>query len=186
MTDCVNVEVRELLPELVHGTLGPRDRARVEAHVQRCADCAAELALLRDAYRALRPSVAVDVARIVRALPGAPAPACSTAARPPRVAIASRGWARAAAALLVVAGGGAGVAALQSGRERAPVAAQGVTAPPVRPSGRELLVASGIAELDDAELVGLLSEIEALSAADALPSAEPAAVVPPLLDEEGA
>ncbi|MFL5575008.1 MAG: zf-HC2 domain-containing protein, partial [Gemmatimonadaceae bacterium] len=69
MIDCPNADVRDLLPAYAHGALGAADRARVESHVAGCADCAAELSLIRAAQRALAPAPAVNVARIVAALP---------------------------------------------------------------------------------------------------------------------
>ena len=69
MTDCGNAEIRDLLPDLVAGALSPVERSRVQAHVDGCAECAGEVALLRTA-RALRPNVAaIDVAAIVARLP---------------------------------------------------------------------------------------------------------------------
>ena len=40
MFDCANVEMRELLPDLVAGTLDAATRARVERHHATCAECA--------------------------------------------------------------------------------------------------------------------------------------------------
>ncbi|MBL0172464.1 MAG: zf-HC2 domain-containing protein [Gemmatimonadaceae bacterium] len=69
MTDCGNAEIRDLLPDLAADALSPVETLRVQAHVDACSECAAELALLRIA-RAIRPLVApVDVARIVAQLP---------------------------------------------------------------------------------------------------------------------
>lgn len=69
MTDCSNVEMRELLPDLVSGTLSRMERARVEQHLTDCADCTQELGILRGVF-ALRPAApSVDVASIVAALP---------------------------------------------------------------------------------------------------------------------
>src|SRR5687767_12362292 len=69
MTDCSNVEMRERLPDLLHGRLEGAARVEVPAHLATCEACAAELALLREARRALDRAPAVDVARIVAALP---------------------------------------------------------------------------------------------------------------------
>ncbi|HEX4935200.1 MAG TPA: zf-HC2 domain-containing protein [Gemmatimonadaceae bacterium] len=71
MTDCPNVEMRELLPELLHDALAANERERVDAHLASCAACAAELSVLRAAQRALgRGRVpAIDTAGIVAALP---------------------------------------------------------------------------------------------------------------------
>ncbi|MEO7368434.1 MAG: zf-HC2 domain-containing protein [Gemmatimonadaceae bacterium] len=69
MTECMNVEVRDALPDLLHGQLGDLDRATMKAHVESCADCRAELALMEHlrANAPLAPSI--DVSRIVVALP---------------------------------------------------------------------------------------------------------------------
>src|SRR5687768_18590158 len=81
MTDCTNVLVRERLPELLHERLDAVARAEVQAHLGACAECAAELTLLREARRSMQRVPVVDVARIVAALPGPAA-----AAPPLRVA----------------------------------------------------------------------------------------------------
>jgi anti-sigma factor RsiW len=79
MRECHDADVRDLLPELVRGTLGPTERARVAAHVAGCASCRAEVALLGD-VRALHPLPPVNAARIVAALPRSPrAPAADPA-----------------------------------------------------------------------------------------------------------
>jgi len=72
MFDCANVEMRELLPDLLAGRLGAAARARVEHHVASCAECASELETLRLVRSAYAASPAVDVGRIVAALPNPP------------------------------------------------------------------------------------------------------------------
>jgi hypothetical protein len=68
MNDCQNIEIREVLPELVHGTLPEAERARVVLHLDGCDDCSAELAIIRAVYgSAVIP--AVNVGRIVAAIP---------------------------------------------------------------------------------------------------------------------
>ena len=47
MSDCMNTEVRDALPDLVHGRLDQLNTATMEAHVESCAECRAELALLK-------------------------------------------------------------------------------------------------------------------------------------------
>jgi anti-sigma factor RsiW len=69
MSDCISVAVRERLPEYLHGRLGAVDRTMVEVHLAACAECAAELALIRAVREAWMGVPAVDTARIVRALP---------------------------------------------------------------------------------------------------------------------
>ncbi len=69
MNNCERIDIRDLLPDFVSGTLSAGESDRVRAHLEACADCAAELSLLRTA-RAVRPiAPALDVARIVSALP---------------------------------------------------------------------------------------------------------------------
>lgn len=70
MRDCPDSEMRDLLPLYARAGLGPTERARVDAHVTRCSECASELALLRSV--ALAYDVApIDVEAIVAALPRA-------------------------------------------------------------------------------------------------------------------
>src|SRR6266508_4285690 len=69
MIDCVSTEMRDALPDVIHGGLDPAKLAEVEAHVASCAQCAAELELLK-AVVASRPAAPpIDVQRIVAALP---------------------------------------------------------------------------------------------------------------------
>ncbi len=69
MFDCANVEMRELLPDLAAGTLDATTRAHVEHHVASCAECASELETLRLVRSAYAITPAVDVRRVVGALP---------------------------------------------------------------------------------------------------------------------
>jgi len=95
MNDCVNAEMRDRLPDALHERLEPAVRAALMTHVEGCADCRAELELLRGVHTMLgRAAPRVDVARIVEALPRR---------RPAR----SRwmDWRIAAAAVLIVVGG---------------------------------------------------------------------------------
>lgn len=107
MTECMNAEVRDALPDLLHGRLGDLDRATMEAHVETCADCRAELALMERvrAYASLAPSI--DVSRIVSMLP-APLPSAEQQlvhATPARQSSRlSMLWKLAATAALIVAG----------------------------------------------------------------------------------
>jgi anti-sigma factor RsiW len=74
MRDCVNAEVRDRLPELVHGRIDEPERSAVEAHVAECPDCAAEAALIRLVVGSVALATPrVDVGRVAAALP-APAP----------------------------------------------------------------------------------------------------------------
>jgi len=111
MFDCANVEMRELLPELAAGTLDADARARVEAHVAGCAECASELETLRLVRALFTGPPALDTRRIVAALPKPPLHAPRPAARTPRVA-RWMDW-RVAAALTMITVGGLSVAVTQ-------------------------------------------------------------------------
>ena len=105
MRDCPDAEIRDLLPDYAGGSLTGEALSRVEAHVAGCADCAAEVDLLRAVRRAGPAAPAVDVARIVAALPA------PTRARPRgRVAM----W-RVAAAVAVLAAGGVALRVVRDG-----------------------------------------------------------------------
>jgi anti-sigma factor RsiW len=106
MTDCLQNEIRDRLPGYVHGTLGSAERARVEAHLGGCAECRAEVALLRSMSAAMaRGTPAVDVKRIVTAAKAArPVPKTRPElAQMPRP-LPQYVWRAAAAVLFVVVG----------------------------------------------------------------------------------
>src|SRR5262245_46611783 len=96
MSDCRNGEMRDRLPEVVHGRLADDALAEIRAHVAGCDACAAELRLI-ESTRAmlLLATPRVDTARIVAAVP-------AFGARAPR----RLDWRYAAAAALVLAAGG--------------------------------------------------------------------------------
>jgi len=104
MTDCPNAAIRDLLPDLVHGGLDAATRADVERHVRNCAECTAELTLLREMRSALHAAPKVDVAAIVAAVPEYRRPG-------------GRSWIgwRTAATITVLVAGGSSVAVLERG-----------------------------------------------------------------------
>ncbi|HSA56030.1 MAG TPA: zf-HC2 domain-containing protein [Gemmatimonadaceae bacterium] len=69
MSDCTNLEVRERLPEYVHGRLAALELKWVETHIASCAECASELSLLHAVRAAYDRVPAVNTAAIVSALP---------------------------------------------------------------------------------------------------------------------
>lgn len=188
MTDCSNVEIRERLPELLHGALTAAERARVDAHVAGCATCAEELALLRTARRVLSavPVAAPATASIVAALPRpVPARAMPVAREAPR---RSPYFFRIAAAISFISLGGISVAVARSYLgdvtpfvvdSAAQLADTGVAGGPAGMPGdtpvaagasQSLAVHPAVGALDDADLESLLGELESLEAA---PLAEP-------------
>jgi anti-sigma factor RsiW len=175
--DCPNGEVRDQLPDFVHDQLNASARAAVAAHVASCAVCAAELTLLRELRGMLRAGPAVDVARIVAALP----------ARSPAGRGGQRGraaWRRAAAIAALVIGGGS--AAILSGRFRGPDSGAD-QAPQEGPRLTEV-AAAGLsidADLGEATVAELEALLEDLEAFDGLPAGEPEPPVPPAPGEEG-
>jgi len=109
MTDCQQNEIRDRLPEYVHGTLGAAERAQVEAHLAGCAACRADVALLRSMSAAMaRSAPAVDVQRIVTAAKAARAAHGVPKTRPElaqmRRPVPQYVWRAAAAVLFMVVG----------------------------------------------------------------------------------
>jgi len=156
MNDCLNAEMRDSLPDLIHGNLEPAKRAQVEAHIASCGECAAELELVRTVVASMSVAPPMDVQRIVAALPVTAKQGLllhrgngETAVAPAPMAKRSRGvWSRpmlrVAAAAVVVAAGGLSLLVgrdvlnpeNQVGRNSRPVAATSapVTVPPSKPT----------------------------------------------------
>ena len=197
MTDCPNADVRDLLPDLLHGRLDAGTRARVEAHVSTCAECAAELSVLRSLRDTMHDVPAMDTAAIVAAIP--------SHARPRH-----RSWVswRIAATITVLLGGASSLLVLRNGADRyvdtarVTPAAVAVTRAPatgapavdvaaprspavestsrmqppaitsrtvVPAASRELAMGVSMSDLSDRELTALLKAIDEL---DAVPSTE--------------
>jgi anti-sigma factor RsiW len=168
MTDCPNGDIRELLPDLLHGRLDAAERAAVEAHLRACEVCRDELELLRRMQSALRRAPSVDVDAILAQIPPY---------RPPARQHSTRSWGgwRIAAAITLLAAGGASVVVARNGdRKPATVAIAIVSAP------RELALTGGaVGELDDSELSALIDDVGSLDAVTPA-DADNAAVAGPL------
>jgi anti-sigma factor RsiW len=200
MSDCANVEMRELLPELAAGALDASTRARVERHVASCADCASELETLRHVRSLFAVAQAIDTRRIVAALPKPVAPASSPAPVKRWV-----DW-RIAAALTMITVGGLSVAVtqrMQSGQVQMPGDTSAVVRPidsasqvaaiskidsapnrvdsgvratqgaTPRPSKAQLSFNGGVGDLDEASIHALLGALDEIDRAPVAPSAEP-------------
>ncbi len=67
MTECSKIDIREALPDFMHGALDADARDRVEVHLDACVSCTAELMLLQQ-VRQLVVTPAVNAARIGSAI----------------------------------------------------------------------------------------------------------------------
>lgn len=172
MADCFDVEAREMLPELAAGQLDAASRARVEAHLGNCSACADDLDVLLAVRQAVIPAPAMNVARIVRALPSAPV------AMPEELPWYRHAALQLAASLVLVVGG---LVAVRQAGDRVEVSDTPVTslvaprpeAPSVHPPGIALV--SGLDELNSGELTTLLNAVDNIAA---LPVAEPEVFAP--------
>jgi anti-sigma factor RsiW len=174
MSDCPNVEIRELLPDYLGGTLAAHRRVEVEGHVAGCQDCQEEMAVLRLVREAYAGSPSVNVGAIVAALPR---PSVKPVMKP-----ATRTWRRSyalqiAAAVSFVALGGLSLTVARSflngngavGPVDSLVAV--TTTAIANESEPAISFAGGVSDLVDEELEALLSALESI---EALPVTEPA------------
>lgn len=198
MTECNNEEVRDALPDLLHGRLGEIDRVTMTAHVDTCPDCRAELELLRTLRAAAPLAPGIDAARVVSLLPS------GTVASRPAPVMRRTAFKVAAALALVLAGTWAFVAARRG--DNVPAVASSVDAsggkqaaspvgiastPSVRAANPEfegserrsvaaqgsadrsdasLSLVSGIKDLSDDQIELLLAGLDEI---ETIPSAEP-------------
>ena len=199
MNDCMNVEVREALPDLLNGRLSALDTATMKAHVESCADCRAELALLRQARATARLAPTIDVDRVAAAIPPYGGAEVTVPAARERTPI-SRVWKFAAAIVLVATGGWFALERRGAATSEVPQVATapqpeskssaiGQTSPSTVATGspettssrtapapnREVQVASlslveSTADISDADLEQLVADLDAI---DSMPADEP-------------
>src|SRR5688500_10997120 len=189
MSDCTNLEMRDLLPDLARGALSGSSLVAIEAHVATCSACRDELALVRKALGVLSAAPPVDTARIVAAV------ARSTAVRRDAAAAVAqtrrrrastfaapgrRVWLAAASVVAIVS-----AAVLASNGDRTPGSSD---LPPVvvhisepssptsvgpeqtqsitgQPAARaELVMGGGVSDLADADLESLLEVLDDVNA----------------------
>ena len=172
MSECFSPEVRDFLPDLVHGKLGETDTATLLAHVEACDACAAELALLREVRASAPLAPSIDVVRVAAAIPARPVVTPPEAPRP----TTSRPlrWRFVATAAVVVA---AAVLGTQLGPDASVVSVRGAQSPSVAESistapasAPSLALVAAVGELTDEQIETLLTELDEI---DAIPSAEP-------------
>ena len=190
MNSCMEIETREMLPDLLHGKLDASERARVEKHVAGCEECREELEVLRTVKAAAIFAPTIDVNRVVghiapytRIAPEVEAPARSRVVS----------WLVAASFLVVIAGGGSLLMVQQkdSGASYAtatPSQSVGVVPTPVtvqsagvndvasveQPVVHALALGAGVETLSDSDLRQLMTDMDGF---DALPASEPEPVM---------
>jgi|GEM_PF-1180971 len=176
MHECDTGEIRDLLPEYVHGLHDAVTRARVDAHLAACLVCAEELAFLRVARESFITPVVdlpVMVRAVVSSLPTqlATKRIPTTALRPSRVAR----WLIAAGVSFLLVGG----ASVHMRRTRDAATVERGPVVSVSDSGVPAAAAErGWSDLSYDQLQQLLNSIDG---ADPVPSVEPAARTAPII-----
>lgn len=191
MNDCMNIEIQEMLPDLLHESLAATDRARIETHLASCAACVDELRVLQLVKSAAMFEPTIDAGSIVRQIPPYRTilPAAQKPARSRMVT-----WLTAASAAVVVAlvagvvtlnnssaptavavrpGGTAAPSATRVPESEVAIAPSPVTAPNsgAAPShAHALALAADVDGLSDGSLVQLMDDMTAF---DGLPATEP-------------
>ena len=190
MNNCIEVETREMLPDLLHDKLDAGTKARIERHVASCEECREELNVLRTVKAAAIFAPTIDVNRVVghiapyaRIVPEVEAPARSRLVS----------WLVAASFLVVIAGGGSLLMVQQKDGPApyatiAPPPARDVTPAPIgnpspavtnvasadQPVPHALALGTGVETLTDNDLRQLMTDMDNF---DALPAAEPEPVM---------
>lgn len=194
MNKFTELDIKEMLPDLLHGKLDADARAQVEAHVASCEACTEELEVLRKVESAAVFIPAIDVDRVVRQIPPyrAIVPAIEVPARSRLVA-----WLVAASLVVVVLGGGSLLMIQKKptlapvatgGNSRLPLGASTQTKPvavtpivtpngtdvPAKPTTHALALANSVDALSDSSLRELMNDMDSF---DALPVTEPGPVI---------
>ena len=197
MNKCIDSNIQEMLPDLLHGTLPADARERVEAHLATCDECREDVEVLRTVKTAAVFAPQIDVDRVVRQIPPYRAIVPVTE-RPASTRMVS--WLVAAALAVVVIGGGSLVLMRpNAGNVQSPVASTKLPPPPTptestsaasgmrnggtsvkttvatAPRPRALALAANVDDLSDGDLVQLMND---MSRFDALPASEPDPVIP--------
>lgn len=190
MNSCMEIETREMLPDLLHGKLDASERARVEKHVASCEACREELDVLRTVKAAAVFAPTIDVNRVV----GHIAPYAKInpeVEAPARSRMVS--WLVAASFLVVIAGGGSLLVVQQKDSvtpyatatpsQRVNIAPRPVTVPSAgvnqvatveRPVVHTLALATGVETLSDNDLRQLMTDMDSFNV---LPASEPEPVM---------
>jgi hypothetical protein len=189
MTEITHEDIRDLLPDLLHERLGAPEKRAIESHLAGCADCRAELSVLRMVQAAPSYEPRIDAVKLASVIPPYSMPAYQA---PVATRVPSRVLLALAAAVVIV-----GSVVVARGREESSVAAVApstvavqtpapsvvrATPTPVAvvrtpkatevaaPKPRELQLAAGLDGVSDSGVQQLLRELDSF---DGLPSAEP-------------
>jgi anti-sigma factor RsiW len=197
VNDCVNAEVRDALPDLLHGRLSELDTATMKAHVESCPDCRAELEIMRQVQASAIIAPRMNAAAIAAAIPpyaGADvvrhAPSRERIFSHPltlRIAVATAlvaigGWAlsnvRGTDDVRQTATSGSGIGTVRE--NAAPVASPSAIEPSeasTTATGETQVASLSLVEttagLSDADLEKLMAELDGM---ESVPSAEPQAI----------
>ena len=187
MTDITHEEVRDSIPELLHGKLDAEHRSAVEAHLRSCAQCASEMRILQMVKETPSFAPMIDAVKIASVIPpygGIPVERPRTTTRIWQMTLAAAAvvliavtvMSRGASNPVSVPSAPTQVVATQ-GNQPSPSAATATVAPtPTKTSEqtakptRELQVAVGLDGLSDGSIAQLVNELDGL---DGLPSGEP-------------
>jgi hypothetical protein len=196
MNECIDNDIKEMLPDLLHGALGAHAMGRVEAHIATCEECSAELNVLRAVKSAAVFEPTIDVDQVVRRIPPyrTIVPTVELPARSPLVS-----WLVAASLAIAVVGVGSVLATRQNATSNptsvaitAPSAkvparptaiaaktpdagaVSGMAAAARQPHAHALALAADVDGLSDGNLVQLMNDMNRF---DALPATEAEPVI---------
>src|SRR5256885_6373855 len=69
MNKCIDTPIREMLPDLLHGSLDEQARRLVETHLAGCESCREDLDVIRIVKNAAVFAPRIDVKQVVRQIP---------------------------------------------------------------------------------------------------------------------
>jgi anti-sigma factor RsiW len=192
MNKCIDTEIQEMLPDLIHEALDGTERRRVEAHLATCESCAEDLHVLRIVKSAAVFAPTIDTDRVVRQIPPYRM-IVPGVEQPQRTRMVS--WLVAAGVALAIVGGGTMMISNQS-RTSTSVASSvapdsqlqvpvfvstpdsvvpvGAGSPSVATPTLALASSADVSSLSDGDLQQLINDMDQF---DALPAAEPEPVI---------
>jgi anti-sigma factor RsiW len=192
MNKCIDTEIQEMLPDLIHESLDGNERRRVEAHLATCESCKEDLDVLRTIKSAAVFAPTIDTDRVVRQIPPYRM-IVPDVEQPQRTRMLS--WLVAAGVALAIVGGGTMMISNQS---RTPTSVASSVGPESQPQAPAIMPApdsvvavrvastsvstptlalassADVSSLSDGDLQQLMNDMDQF---DALPAAEPEPVI---------